>query len=90
MSTMSPSKRRSRKTDPAENAAVLAFRAVIEHDEQRWELMNTRAAAIAAALEAGSTLERLGELMGVTEARVRQMRDGKAGRTPTDTPDEVE
>jgi hypothetical protein len=45
----------------------------VEHDEERKQLATGRAGAIRAALDAGSTLERLANLMGFTEGRVRQM-----------------
>ena len=46
-------------------------------EARRRELIDERGAAIRAALALGGTLARIGEMLGVTAVRARQMRDGR-------------
>lgn len=46
-------------------------------EAHRRELIDQRAEAIRRALSLGGTLARIGELLGVTAVRARQMRDGQ-------------
>ncbi|HVA74813.1 MAG TPA: hypothetical protein VNF71_09645 [Acidimicrobiales bacterium] len=46
-------------------------------EAHRRELIEKRAAAIREALRLGATLARIGEMLGVSAVRARQMRDGQ-------------
>lgn len=71
---------RTRATETAEQVAIDAYQAVLAHDEHRKQVAALRASAIRAALDAGSTYDRLADLMGVTRGRVQQM-----AKPPADT-----
>lgn len=57
--------------------AIASVKAVEDHDRHRKDLVSARAEAITRALEAGATLQELGERLGITAGRVRQLSRGE-------------